>query len=141
MDYELDDFFLVPKDGHILNEGEAVLRHPGLPSYQPQEISEAHPLQLTDCHLAIEKIICQTRLIGFEIARKQMPFFKRASKKIMLQGDPREFDTILAQITDDMSYAFGVESIQEVSRSESRLLNVLKTTVKAHDDFGASSGI
>ena len=138
MDAGLDDVFWVPKDGHILNEGEAVLRHPQLPNYQPHGISHAYPLTLTDCHLAIEKIICQTRLIGFEIARKQIPFFKRASRKIKLQGNPRKFDVILAEITEEFNYAFAVDSLERVN---CRLLKLLGNHVEAHNDFDASSGI
>ena len=84
MDPDIDDFFRVPEDGHILNAGENKL-----PSYQERDLSFNHPLTLTDCHLAIKKIICQARLIGFEIARKQLPLLKRTSRKITLQGDPR----------------------------------------------------
>ena len=141
MDWRLDDVFYVPRDGHILNDGEVVLHHSMLPSYQPQELSDNFPLTLTDCHLAIKKIICQARFIGFEIARKQLPFFKRTSREIMLQGDPRKFDTILAEITEELDRDFYVDSIQYLYRSESRLTDVLVNPVKAHHDFGASSGI
>ena len=134
---DIDDVFWVPKDGHILNEGEAVLCHPELPSYQPHGISFANPLTLTDCHLAIEKIISQTRLIVFEIARKQIPFFKRGSRKIKLQGSPRIFDIILAEITEGLDHAFAVDSLEKVTY---RLLKMLENHVKAHNDFGASSG-
>ncbi len=136
-----DDGFCVPEDGHILNDGEAALDHPKLPSYQSRGIrfSPNSPLTLTDCHLAIKKTLKQARLIGFEIARKQLPFFKRTSREIILQGDPREFDVILAKITEDLYRVCGVDSIQKCRRS--RLIDVLKTSVKAHNDFGASSGI
>ena len=137
----LDDVFRVPEDGYILNDGEAVLHHSGLPSYQPHGISQNHQLTLTDCHLAIEKIICQARFIGFEIARKQLPFFKRTLREITLQGDPREFDTILAEITEELPNALNLSSIQTLYRSGSRLTNVLERSVKAHNDFSDSSGI
>ena len=138
MDSELDDAFCVPEDGHILNDGEASL---DLPTYQARLCSPDFPLTLTDCHLAIRKIIRQARFIGFEIARNQMPFFKRTSRKIVLQGDPREFDIILEKITDELPDALNLISIQWLYISDSRLADVLKTLVKAHDDFDASSGI
>ena len=141
MDSKLNDVFCVPEDGHILNDGEAVLGHSRLPNYQPQDISSRFPLTLTDCHLAIKNIICQARFIGFEIARKQLPLFKRTSRRIMLQGDPRKFDTILAEITEDLDQGFYVDSIQDLYRWESRLTNVLVNPVKAHNDFGVSTGI
>ena len=138
---QFDAVFCVPEDGHILNDGEAALHHPKLPTYQYKGLSEDDPLTLTDCHLAIEKIICQARLIGFEIARKQMPFFERASRKIMLEGDPGEFDEVLAKITREMVRALRVTSIQTVYASDRRLTDVLGNPVKAHNDFHASSGI
>ena len=141
MAHGFDDVFYVPKDGHILNDGEAGLHHTSLPSYQPFDISESHPLTLTDCHLAIKETLCQARLISFEIARKQLPFFRRTSRKITLQGDPREFDIILAEITKRLNRGFGVYSIEALKHRSPQLTNVLVKTVKAHNDFGASSGI
>ena len=136
---QIDDVFCVPKDGHILHDGEDVLHHPELPTYHTY-YSEHRPLTLTDCHLAIKKIICQARLIGFEIARRKLPFFKRMSRKIKLQGDPREFDITLANITEDFDYHFTVHSL-EMLTSDTLLMNMLEKHVKAHNDFGASSGI
>lgn len=141
MDSDVDDVFWVPEDGHVLNDGEAVLHHPELPSYQPHELSFNSPLTLTDCHLAIEKIISQARLIGFEIARKELPFFKRTSRKITLQGNRREFDIMLAKIPEHMSKALEVLLIQRLYFERSRLRDVLENRVKAHNDFAASSGI
>ena len=138
MDPGLDDVFWVPEDGHILNDGEA---HPRLPNYQSSDHNGVSPnfaLTLTECHLAITKIVCQARLIGFEIARKQMPLLKRTSKKIMLQGDPRKFDIILAGITKKKPNAL---EVMLMWNSRSRLKKVLENPVKAHNDFGASSGI
>ena len=140
MDSRIDDVFCVPEDGHILNDGEASL---DLPTYRTllSSFSPDSPLTLTDCYLAIWKIIRQARFIGFEIARKQMPFFKRTSRKIVLQGDPREFDIMLGKIAHQLPGALNLRSIQTLDESGSRLADVLKTLVKAHDDFGASSGI
>ncbi|KAK0512089.1 hypothetical protein JMJ35_005217 [Cladonia borealis] len=138
MDRGLNDVFRVPEDGHILDYEKA---HEWLPTYQSYGISPNFPLTLTDCHLAIMKIIRQARLIGFEIARKQMPLLKRTSKKIMLQGDPRKFDIILARIPKNMIRALKVKSIWKINREGERLKNVLENPVKAHHDFGASSVI
>ena len=106
-----------------------------------EKYSPDDPLTSIDCRLAIEKIICQARLIGFEIARKQMPFFNLASRKPMLEGDPRDFDGILAEIKNDMFKALKVNAIEAVYASVPPLADALKTLVKAHNDFVASSGI
>ena len=140
MIYWIDEIFYVPKDGHILNEGEDVLHHPELPTYHPY-YSKNDPLTLTDCHLALKKIICQARLIGFEIARERLPFFKHMSRKIKLQGDPREFDVILAEIIEHFDYHFKVYPLERLIGSDRRLSNLMEKHVKAHNDFATSSGI
>ena len=137
----INDTFSVPQDGRLFNDGNQGPGHPELrlPDYQPILISFCSHLTLTDCHLAILATIYQARLIVFEIARKNTPFLKRSSRTIKLEGEPREFDTLLSSIQLRFDQALAIASIETISMSKSRLLDVLKNPLIAHKDFKDSS--
>jgi len=109
------------------------------PDYESYGLSHhTCPLTLTNCHSAMVFTIHKARLIGFEIARRNRPFFKRTFSGFTLQGDPREFDIILSSISSRFDNALDIPSITEV-RDDDLLLDILRTPLVAHKDFKDSS--
>ena len=138
---EIAESVEVPASGHFFNDGKEA---PGLALpdyYRPHDLSGDSPLTLTDCHLAMLTAIRKARLIGFQIARRNKPVFKRTSREITLQGDPREFDIILSSINNEYKDTFRIGSIETLRDGpEVRLTDVLKNPLVAHKDFEDSSG-
>ncbi len=101
------------------------------------DLSEEYSLTTTGCHKAMQSTVHKARLIGFEIALGKRPFFRRKSKDITLQGDPREFDVLLTSTSDQ----FCVATMKKpVSFTDSRLGNLLRTLLGVDKDFNESSG-
>ena len=138
---EIDDIFWVPKDFHLFKDGNQVLCHPRLrlPDYELIGISLDEQLTLTDCHSAMRAAIRQARLMVFEIAGKDKPFFKRSLKGTTLEGEPRKFYVLLSSIESRFEYVLSITSINELFRRGSRLLDVLKNPLIAPKDFKDSS--
>ena len=131
----VDDIFDVPEDFQPFEDDAEA----NLPDYQPYDISQRSGLTLTDCHSAIRATIRQVRLIAFEIARKNKPFFKRSLYGKSLEGEPRQFDIVLSSIDYDFKDALAISSIDILEQSRG-LLDVLRRPLLAHKDFKDSSG-
>lgn len=70
--------------------------------------------------------------------KEDLKSFKRSSRRIILQGDPREFDIILSSISDEFDDALEIPSIKMLGL-DARLLDVLRNPLVAHKDFEDSS--
>lgn len=137
---EINESLEIPADGHKFNSETQFAKYFSLPDYMPYGLSQRASLTLTDCHLAVLNTTRKARLIGFEIARRTRPFFKRTFRGITLQGDPREFDIILSSIENEFDDALEIPSIMEVYQGPRYLLlDVLRTPLVAHKDFEDSS--
>ena len=99
---------------------------------------EGSPLTTIDCYYALLSTTCKARLIGFEIARRNVSFLRRKfKKKIRLQGDPRAFDLLILSNDNDFRYVSNINRPSSISTS---LDNLLKTLLEADRDFEDSSG-
>ena len=93
-------------------------------------------LTSTDCHKAMQSTIHKARLIGFEIALRKEPFFRRKSKDITLQGDRREFDVLLQSTSIQFDGATDIgKPVNDI-----RLDHLLRTLLEVDKDFNESSG-
>lgn len=82
-----------------------------LPSYEPLVqlgVSPNAPLKLIDCHNAMRATIRKARLLVFEIARQDRPFYRRHAKEITLKGSIRDLDIILSSTTSCFKYLVDV---------------------------------
>ena len=101
-------------------------------------IGTGRPLTTTNCYYALLSTTCKARLIGFEIARRNVSFLRRKFKKqVRLQGDPRAFDSLISSNDEHFRNALHIERPWLISTS---LDNLLKTLLEADRDFEDSSG-
>ena len=124
-----DDCVFIPTNGSLLND-DAWIK---LPTYRDWGISVEFPLTLTDCHLAFVEIVRKARLIGFEIARRERPFYKRANVEFTLEGDSRKFDETLSSVKDRLEERLNLQP--EFINVGVTLEPVLRNLVSAQAEF------
>lgn len=138
---DLDDTVPIPSDGHFFRAEKGLtdsISSIRLPTYQPHGLSQTNePINLTDCHMAVVKTIEKARLIGFEIARGKLPFFKQHFE-ITLAGQHRELDSILASLTIQIDRR--LKDINDIKNLSISLQQILKTILAADKDFKRDTG-
>ena len=125
-----DDCVFIPANGSLLNDDSTIK----LPDYRDWGISFSATLTLTDCHLAFVEIVRKARLIGFEIARRKRPFYKRANVEITLEGDSRKFDKTLSSVKDRLEERLDLQPEFRISVDDT-LMPVLRNLVSAQAEF------
>ena len=138
----INDSIVIPKRRRFFHDGRVAKTVKYLPDYKESEITSDDPLAFTDCHKALETIIFEARLIGFEIARKRLPKKDRLLRRsITLTGDQRNLDMIFSSTIEEIQSALSVPSIEKLNcLSGERLKDVLGNLLKAHKDYKSSSG-
>ncbi|KAG8530267.1 uncharacterized protein KY384_004768 [Bacidia gigantensis] len=105
------------------------------------DTSQRTPLNVTDCHLALSKIIQTACLVNREVARQRLPFLTamkvRFTKRFVLKGKPEEFDWLLTSIDRQMGGLISVPA-DELVYDEDPRWRLIKKFLYPNREFEAS---